>query len=373
MSLPQPLETIAPTVDYSSYVSGGGTPSKWLQDARARAESLRQRMLVGPPVTFMRSFRLVRAPFPTKYAFLNATTSRTPFVHIVNRLFVIQFDTSDGLKTLLVSPTDVEANAETPFFRRLGEQVPAPLRRLGLSALAPVIATVEECLAQIGLSPADVDYITYDHLHTQDLRKWLGSDGDGNHGYFPNAKLLVMRQEWDAVAGLIPTQREWYCPHGVAGIDAARVIVLDGDTLLGGAVALMATPGHTAGNHSIVTHVADSSPAGMLYVTSENGVGPDNYAPLNSRVPGLAAYAARSGAEVVLNGNTLEGSVAQYVSMVVEKTVAGTSPLDSRFPNLLCSSEFEAFWAFPGLRPTHNVGEVMHGALFQPPPRPISR
>ena len=331
-------------------------PTDRLKEVRHCALDLRERLLDGAKVRFFRSFKLVRVPYPTKYAFRDAFSLPTPYLHIVNRLFVAQFDTAAGVKTLLVSPSDLDGNAETPFFARIRDALPRPLRKAGTQVLAPIIATVEECLAQIGLSPADVDYITYDHLHTQDLRKWLGTVEQP--GYFPNAKLLVMRQEWMSARGLLPTQRDWYCPGGTDGIDPSRVVLLDGDTLLGESVALIHTPGHTEGNHSIVVHTDEG-----LFVTSENGVGPDSYAPQHSRIPGLAKYARTLGAEVVLNGNTLEGSVDQYISMIAEKTLAGPSQRHPDFPNVLCSSEFEAYWAFPGVAPTFGVGDVRFGEL----------
>jgi len=335
------------------------SPLDRLAEVRKRAEAFRESMLDQAPVRFFRSFKLVRVPYPTKYAFLNAFSLPTPFLHIVNRMFVVQFDTSEGVKTLLVSPSDLDGNQATPFFARIAESLPKPLRGKGTDILAPIHATVEECLSQIGLSPADVDYITYDHLHTQDLRKWLGTAT--RPGYFPNAKLLVIRQEWESARGLLPTQADWYCPGGLDGVPMDRVELLDGDTMLGESVAIIHTPGHTEGNHSIVVHTGGSEDA--LWVTSENGVGPDSYAPLNSRIPGLAKHARTIGAEVILNGNTLEGSVDQYISMVCEKTIAGPSQRHSDFPNVLCSSEFESYWLFPGATPTFNVGDIRFGQL----------
>jgi NAD(P)-dependent dehydrogenase (short-subunit alcohol dehydrogenase family) len=199
-----------------------------------------------------------------------------------------------------------------------------PLSGLGERLLAPISATVEERLAEVGIAPERVDYISYDHLHTQDVRRWLGSHG--RPGVFPNAKLLVTRREWASTQGLLPTQAQWYCPNGIDGVDESKVILLDHDVLLGGSLAIVATPGHTEGNHSFVVR----TPEGLM-VTSENGVCCDAYAPLRSRIPGVARYARRTGAEVVLNGNTLESSVDQYISMVAEKTIARPLPPRSRF------------------------------------------
>ncbi len=144
----------------------------------------------------------------------------------------------------------------------------------------------------------------------------------------------------------------------MSGIHPSRVVLLDTDTLLGESVLLMRTPGHTEGNHSFVAHTDEG-----IFVTSENGVAPDAYAPLASRIPGVAKYARNTGMEVILNGNTLEAGLDQYISMVQEKEVAGASLRDPAFPNMVCSSELAAYWAFPGIRPTFSFGDLSMGKV----------
>lgn len=331
------------------------SPSERIAQLKRRAARLRAELLERDPAVCYRSIELVRVPYPTRFGFLGACRVPTPYIHICNRLFIIQTMSDDGLKTILVSPTDVEGNAQTPFFKRLAEQfkVLGPLSQRAQAVMAPVRCTVEQAMKQAGLSPAQVDYITYDHLHTQDLRAWLGPQG-----LFPRAKLLVQRQEWQTALAPSPPQRDWYCPDGLRGIDPDRVILLDGDVMVGHSVALVRTPGHTEGNHSVVAR----TPEGLM-VTSENGVGPDAYAPQHSKIPGLARYASQTGMEVVLNGNTLERGLDQYMSMILERELAGPSVRDERFYNTVCSSEFDAFWAFPGIKPTFSFGDLSFGAL----------
>jgi len=329
-------------------------PRDRLETVRRRALAFRERMLAEPEVRFYASFELVRFPYPARYALLNAVSIPTPYVELVNRLFVVQVDSPAGITTVLVSPSDVEANAETPFFKRMITRF-GPLAGVAERLLATRGPTVEEHLASVGIGAEDVDFITYDHLHTQDLRRWLGTAD--RPGAFPNARLLVTRAEWDSVHGLLPWQRDWYCPDGTAGVDPERVVLLDGDVAIGAGLALMRTPGHTAGNHSIVCR----TPEGLM-VTSENGVGPDAYAPERSRIPGLRRFARDTGVECVLNGNTLEGSLEQYISMVQEKTVAGPSVRNPDFPNLVCSSEMAATWRFPGIRPSFGFGDLRFGS-----------
>lgn len=340
-------------IDHFDGARDHASPNRRVREVRARAERFREEMLANDTVEYFKSVELVRVPYPTKFAFLHAAKVPTPYIHICNRLFVVQFQSSEGLKTLLVSPSDPDGNAETPFFKRLSNSM-GRLEKYGRRLIAPISTTVEEALADIGIAPEEVDYVTYDHLHTQDVRKWLGAHG--KPGYFPNAKLLVTSQEWASVHGKLPPQHEWYCPNGVRGVDPEKVIAFDGDLMLGESVALVRTPGHTEGNHSIVTH----TPEGLM-VTSENGVGPDAYAPLNSEIPGLADYAETTGMEVVLNGNTLERGIAQYISMILEKEIAGPSQRNPDFPNMVCSSEFDSYWLFPGISPTFRFGDLEFG------------
>src|ERR1041384_6722659 len=167
-----------------------------------------------------------------------------------------------------------------------------------------------------------------------------------------------MREEWESTQSLIPWQNQWYCPNGIAGVSPDKVILLEHDVKLGEGVALIRTKGHTEGNHSIVVHAG-----GELFVTSENGVSLDAYAPLQSKVPGVARYARMTGAEVVLNGNTLEYAVDQYISMVQEKAIAGESRQRPGWPNLAPSSEADGFWLFPRTTPTMRVGKLKVGAV----------
>ncbi|MDI1450893.1 hypothetical protein QHF85_43030 [Polyangium sp. 6x1] len=354
----EPLDPVLRPIDVFAGARDASRPEDRLREVRRRAARLREELLSAPPVPCYRSRSLVRVPYPTRYALRDAFRGPTPFVHILNRVFLVQFEAEGRLRTLLASPSDVRANAETPFFKRLSGTF-GPFKDLGQRIIAPELGTVASCLAEAGLSPEDVDYITYDHLHTQDVRRWLGTQG--RPGLLPRAKLLVMRQEWESTLALLPPQRDWYCPGGIDGVDPSRIVLLDGDTKLGESVVLMATPGHTEGNHSIVVRTSEG-----IFVTSENGVGPDAYAPRASRIPGLRRYAEDTGMEVVINGNTLERGIDQYISMVQEKEVAGASRQNPDFPNMVSSSELSAYALFPGVTPTFSFGDLTLGKPARP-------
>lgn len=334
-------------------------PTERIQRIREAAQEFRKTMLAKPKVRYYQSFELIRIPYPCKYGYLNAFALPTPFMHICNKLFVIQFDSDEGLKTLLVSPSDWEHQRETPFFAHLDETAGPFVDQMDALVIKKT-NTVLNVLKSIGLKPEDIDYITYDHLHTQNVTRWLG--GNGQAPIFPNAKLLIMREEWESAQALLPWQNQWYCPNGIQGIDEHRVMLLDDSVFLGdGSVALMRSEGHTEGNHSIVAHTDQG-----LLVTSENGISLDSYAPEHSKVAGLASYAKRTQSEIIINGNTLECSNDQYLSMIQEKEVAGPWPKDERFPNMVLSSECDGYWLFPGTKPTARMGELKFGRLTLP-------
>ncbi|MBM3290454.1 MAG: hypothetical protein FJY92_09905, partial [Candidatus Hydrogenedentes bacterium] len=207
-----------PVIRACPYFDGArdhAAPQDRLDAIVAACGPFREEMLAAAPVPYYESFDLVRAPYPRRYALKDACTVPIPYVHILNRVFIVQFRSEDGLKTILVSPSDYRRNSETPFFKALSLSFGA-LRAQLEPLMAPELGTVETALAQAGVRPDQVDYITYDHLHTQDVRRWLGTPD--TPAYFPNAKLLVMRQEWESAQALLPPQKQWYCPDGIAGV-----------------------------------------------------------------------------------------------------------------------------------------------------------
>jgi glyoxylase-like metal-dependent hydrolase (beta-lactamase superfamily II) len=326
-----------------------------LRKLRRAALATREALLADGPVLACSTYRLVTFPYPTTYAFSSGALSPAPFVMMTNRMQIVQFEHEGRRKTLLFNPTDVERSRAAIFYADLA-------RKFGDFLSKKVIPTfygkVEEHLARAGLTPADVDYIAYDHLHVQDLRRWLGGAGPA---YFPNAKLLVMKAEWDEVNDLHPMNLVWYVPDGCK-VPQDRVVLLDGDVKLGRGVAILDTRGHTLGNMSLCVVTPDGP-----FVVSENGVAPESYAPMQSRIPGVRAYAERMGFEVVMNGNTRESSLDQYSSMIVEKTVAGPSKIDPTFPAIAPSSELTSSLLAPGLSPTFcfsppDVGTIVPGA-----------
>jgi hypothetical protein len=305
---------------------------------------------------------LITLPYPTGFGLWRAALSPTPFLWITNRMLVVQWDDPDGrTRTLLWEASDHERGEYTPYFARLKSRNPLPD-----AVLATVHGTVLGHLRALGIDPADVDYVAFDHLHTQDPRRLigttrpapdLGSSDEPLAPWFPNAVLLSQRREWETIRHLHPIQAPWYQPETYVDLPHDRLALIDGDVLLGPGVALVATPGHTAGNMSLALNTDRG-----VWTSSENGVAAESWSPRASRIPGLRRWSVEWGQEVILNANTLEFASWQYDSMVVERLLADPTP-DAPFPQCFPSSELTAHRLAPGVRPTYVHGRIEHGTI----------
>lgn len=326
-------------------------PGRQLAAIKEAAPAFHDWFAATGTVRAVRTFDLVGLPYPTEYALFRAHSQiASPFVRITNRFLVVQFDDEDGiLRTMLVGPTDVELAENTAYFEALGARLPSAAQAVAVKRYR----TVPEHLAEIGLRPEDIDYITFDHLHTQDIRRWFGTTepqpdlaakgmSDKNEPvapYFPDAELLIMRREWEQFPGEHPLQRRWFQGRTYPAVRTDRIRLIDHDVLLGPGVALVNTPGHTVGNHSIVLNTSHG-----VFTSSENGMMPEAYDPASSAIPGLRGYAEETGFEVVLNSNTPESSGVQYNSMIKEKLIAGRGGAKGETVQHFCSSEMSSWW-----------------------------
>jgi hypothetical protein len=313
-----------------------------LDAVRRAGRALHDRLLAGGPAQRVRTADIATFPYPTKFGLQGVAASPVPFLFMRNRLHLVQVAAHGRTVSILINPTDAERSAAAPYFARLADRYGQTARRI----LGKVHHTVPAALASWGVAPEAIDYVTFDHLHVQDVRGLL-APGPGGRAYLPNARLLVQQGELDTLARLHPLQAEWYIPECLAGVPADRMIALDGDYAIGNGFALVRTPGHTAGNHTLVFVTERGA-----WTVSENGICLDAYVPGLSAIRGVARHARDQGVECILNANTREGSLDQYTSMVLEKTLASPVPDRPELPQHLASSELVPHVLAPGLKPT---------------------
>jgi hypothetical protein len=310
----------------------------------------------------VRTVDIASAAYPVKFAFGGAARAANPYINILNRLVVVQYEDFDGdLRTLVYEPTVTEGPAEAPFYEQMLSKYG---EFLSYKVFASFYNDVPQALAKAGVRPEDVDLISFDHLHVQDVRFVLGTtDPPPGHEaplppLFPNAKLVTQRREWDTFASLHPMQWAWYVEDGIKGIPEENVLLIEGDVELGKGVALVWTPGHTDGNHSLCINTEDG-----VWVSSENGVAADNWHPHLSKIPGVRKFAEFFGREVILNSNTLEDSIDQYDSMLKEKALADANAEDPRYKNVFPSSEMTDWRRQWPVVPTFTYGGMNYGVL----------
>lgn len=339
-----------------SKIDGG--PGARLTAARSRAEVFRDEFAsTGVPDSVV-TCDLVTLPYPTRFGLFRASRALAPFLAITNRMLVIRWRESDGTpRVLLFEPSDVELGRYTPYFDKLARRTPDIVAR----RMVIEHGTVTDHLSGLGIDPAEVDYLMFDHLHTQDLRRWIGTTahqvdlGTQPKPVFPNAKVIVQRDELAAMADLHPLQKPWYQPDAYRHVAPDAFLPIDGSVILGPGVAVVKTPGHVFGNQSLVLNTSTG-----IWVSSENVIAAECLTPEHSRMPGVARWAGEWGQEIVLNANTIETTADQYNSVVFEKTLADRSQHDSRFLQFFPSSELTGAWMNPGTTPTFTHGRITH-------------
>lgn len=318
------------------------------------AKHFKQEFMKGQPVLSVRTLPTSIAPYPVTFAFNRACRLRYPFLLFHNKALLVQFLQNGVPKLLLMNPTIPERSAAAPFFRNLSEKLPFSNTVRHLLLESPPLP---EQLQQLGIDVADIDYVAFDHQHVQDLRPYLGTHSEPP--LYPNAKYLVQQADWDSSLHQHPLQRPWFVPGTGNDVLTDKLVLLHGDVQLGDGCVLLFTPGHTWGNQSLFFRAPETG----CYTVSENGICMDAYTPQYSSIPGLAAHARKYGAEVIMNANTLEGSLDQYNSMVKEKLLADPYHGDGRFVQHFSSSELIHSAIAPGLKPTRAIREVNEGLL----------
>jgi hypothetical protein len=335
--------------------SDGAAPAAW---AGVAPEVRRELVSSGRP-TGVATRDLVTAPVPARAALWRAVRSPAPLAWLTHRMVVVQWDEVIGRtsrrRTLLWCPDGDGRRSRVPRLAGVAER---PLRVVHGSVLGHLRA--------LGIDPADVDHLAFDHLQGRDLRHLLGTRRPVPQlgtvdapltPVLPNATLLVHRDEWETLRHPHPLQAPWYRAATFADLPADRIALLERDVLLGPGVAVIATPGRSPGHTTLLVHTDRG-----VWAISANGVAADSWSPRASRIPGLRRHAVATGQEVVLHATTLDSAPQHYDAMLLERAVADAAS-DAPFPQCLPSAELTSHRLAPGLRPTHVHGRIDHGLV----------
>jgi len=334
-----------------------------LDAVRSAAERFRRRFGAQGQVHGVRVVDLSSAGYPVRYAFSGAARATpTPWVSVVARLVIVQYEDFSGATRLLCwRPHTTDGPPLAPFERRLAERYASSVPRRVLSAR---LHTVREALALYALTPADVHFVAFDHLRGQDMRTLMGAtrpvegEPEPRDALFPDARFLLRRTEVETARSAHPSQRAWYVPGGMRDVVEDRLVELEDDVELGVGVALLASPGHTEGSQCLVLRTPDG-----VCVFSGNGVAADNWHPHLSKIPGVRKEAELMSREVIFNSDTVDSAVEQYDSMVKEKTLAEPNRTDPRWMNVIPSSEIRSWRRSWPIAPSFSHGELSFGRV----------
>jgi len=119
--------------------------------------------------------------------------------------------------------------------------------------------TLSGQLADIGVAPADIDYLVLSHYH------W---DHVGNASDFAGATWLVYQGDRDRMFSKEARAYAWFSQYSQLEHSKTMLLKGDHDVFGDGSVTVIATPGHTEGHCSLLVRLKNTGPvvlSGDLY------------------------------------------------------------------------------------------------------------
>jgi N-acyl homoserine lactone hydrolase len=123
--------------------------------------------------------------------------------------------------------------------------------------------TLKGQLADIGVTPANIDYLVLSHYH------W---DHIGNAGDFAGSTWLVYKADRDQMFSKEARAYPWFSQYSVLENSKTTLLSGDHDVFGDGSVVVIATPGHTEGHCSLLVRLKNTGPvvlSGDLYHYAE--------------------------------------------------------------------------------------------------------
>ena len=123
--------------------------------------------------------------------------------------------------------------------------------------------TLNGQLADIGVAPANIDYLVLSHYH------W---DHVGNAGDFAGSTWLVYKGDRDQMFSSAARANPWFRQYSALENSKTMLLSGDHDVFGDGTVVVLATPGHTEGHCSLLVRLKNTGPvvlSGDLYHYAE--------------------------------------------------------------------------------------------------------
>jgi hypothetical protein len=328
-------------------------------NARVLDADFRRRFARGDVARAVRTVAVVEHAVPARLVLTGAIGSR---VLLISRMVVVRFEGVDGRPlTLVWEPRSADAIAATGFNAGRAERSPFGFGRPSAPRqLWPLPRALERC----GLAPSDVDLVAVGDLRGHDLRYVAGTvhpiaeENEPRPPLFPSAQVLVQARELASARAPHALDAPWYVAGGASDLIEERLVALDGDVELGAGVALISTPGLSAGHQSLVLNTR----AGV-WVVSSNGVALDCWQPLLSKIPGIRRGADAERREAIVPSAGVHDPLALYDSLLRERSIADASRVDPRWLMILPDRELATRWRQWPAVPTFSHGGLSAGRM----------
>lgn len=263
---------------------------------RAAGEALGERLRTAA-IARVEVLALDRVPC-RRATVLDGATSGGGWGALERRMLFVEVERGIERLRLVVDPVAPGSWRKTPWGSWLAEAHPRRARAAMQGA-----RDVATALASIGVEPASIDLALFTHLRGQDLRALVGTArGDGLEGprpsVLPNARWLVSATEWESAGIPHDLERAQLVRAVRERVAEARVEPFATDLAIGGAVAVVRSPGLTEGHASVLVNER-----GGVRVWSGHGVSPECWSPYHARLPGLRERVRELDLEAVPRGD----------------------------------------------------------------------
>ncbi|MBN1212156.1 MAG: MBL fold metallo-hydrolase [candidate division Zixibacteria bacterium] len=121
-------------------------------------------------------------------------------------------------------------------------------------------SSLEEGLADCGLSPDDIDFVLLTHLHTDHAGGAVKKINGQYVSRFKNARFVINRKEWNAAVNPDERTAAVYIPERLLPLEkAGQVDFIEGDTELFPGIKAILTGGHTESHYALEIKSEDVS------------------------------------------------------------------------------------------------------------------
>jgi glyoxylase-like metal-dependent hydrolase (beta-lactamase superfamily II) len=165
------------------------------------------------------------------------------------------------------------------------------------------VQTLEEGLAKHGLTPEDIDWLVFTHLHF---------DHAANAKLMKNATIIVQKIEYDFMNNPHPVFAGLYNPEFIAGM---KLKLVEGDAEVVPGITVHLVPGHTPGAQAVAVDTA----AGKAVITGFCSIG-DVFTEDGVLTPGIHASALDAYDSALKVKNMADIVIPQHDPILAEKT-----------------------------------------------------